>query len=191
MGWTSYRAQYYNKNGKVDRKKELESGFSDRCEVVASSMVGSTYYGAIKDKETGIVSGHVILTSTDWKDGWSNFGYKIMSEDCGPFSYQCPVKVLDALSPTTNKTALEWRQACRKWHEEQKEKTKTGIGGLPVGTVIEVVCPMDTSRFNKGDSVILTKCRIASKKRPVWAGDGFYWTRNVVSKIKEYKILKA
>ena len=52
MGWTEYHASHY-KNGKVDRKAEcnayflegLNEGFFD---VLKSSMVGSTYYAAVK-----------------------------------------------------------------------------------------------------------------------------------------------
>ena len=52
MGWTSYNAQYY-KNGTVDRKKECdeywEGGLNrGHFKVLKSTMVGSTYYAAVK-----------------------------------------------------------------------------------------------------------------------------------------------
>lgn len=42
-----------------------------------------------------------------------NFGYKDMDETMGPYAYDCPPDILDMLSPTDNKTANEWRDACR------------------------------------------------------------------------------
>ena len=47
MGWTEYHAAYY-KNGKVDRKAELDAMYNwedenRKVEVLKSSMVGSTY----------------------------------------------------------------------------------------------------------------------------------------------------
>ena len=59
MGWTSYHATHY-KNGMVDRKAECDSIFNDvmvtrdsdipigKFEVLKSTMVGSTYYAAVK-----------------------------------------------------------------------------------------------------------------------------------------------
>ena len=53
MGWTSYHAQYYTKSGRVDRKREcdaywLEGLNAGHFAVVKSSMVGATYYAAIR-----------------------------------------------------------------------------------------------------------------------------------------------
>ena len=52
MGWTSYHAEHY-KNGKIDRKAECDAYFLEglnrgHFDVLKSSMVGSTYYAAIK-----------------------------------------------------------------------------------------------------------------------------------------------
>lgn len=129
MGWTSYHATEYQK-GKIDRKKEVEKNFNlDDYEVIKSAMYGSTYYAAIKTKETGDVLGYVCLTSVDNKD-YYNFAYKGMSEDMGPYAYDCPASILKLLTPTESEYANDWRKACWDRKEEKKilkklpEKTK-------------------------------------------------------------------
>ena len=58
MGWTEYHATHY-KHGKIDRKAECDELFNDfmvdknnnrigKFEVLKSTMVGSTYYAAVK-----------------------------------------------------------------------------------------------------------------------------------------------
>ena len=132
MGWTSYCASHY-KNGKVDRKAECDNIFNGdmvswsedhkvigRYEVLKSSMVGSTYYAAVKrtkfatetEPELSRVFAAICLTSTNIKD-YYNFSYKDMDESCGPYQCDCPKGILDLLSPTENEYALQWRQACR------------------------------------------------------------------------------
>lgn len=83
MGWCSYHATHY-KNGKVDRKSEMDERFTQhehegsdfnggichypQMTVIKSAMVGSVYYAAVETKRTGeepIVWAAICLTSTD------------------------------------------------------------------------------------------------------------------------------
>lgn len=53
MGWTSYHATHYKKNGTIDRKAECDAYFMDglnagHYRVVKSALVGSVYYAAIE-----------------------------------------------------------------------------------------------------------------------------------------------
>ena len=136
MGWTFRNARHYKTNGDVDRKAEVDSMYTyenDTCKVsvLKSRMVGSVYYGAIKVEENGetTVHGSVVLTSSDKPD--FDFGYKAMSETCGPYYFDCPKSILELLSPTDNQNALEWRQACRENLAMPK------LSNLPVGSIIE------------------------------------------------------
>jgi hypothetical protein len=55
------------------------------------------------------------------------FIYKDMSEDCGPFYYDMPARLLDQLdklAPNAPESALNWRAKCRA-HIAAKRKTKT------------------------------------------------------------------
>lgn len=142
MGWTYKPAKFY-KNGKVDRKAELDAEFtwsneSGSGEILKSTMVGTTYYAAFKRTRTNgesEVYAIVTLTHID-RNSWCNFGYKDMSEDMGPCEHGCPENILSLLSPTDNEYALQWRAACR---EERKRKSeKSSLSLLPVGTVIEI-----------------------------------------------------
>ncbi len=41
-----------------------------------------------------------------------NFGYKDMDETMGPYETECPQRILELLTETDNKNALEWRRKC-------------------------------------------------------------------------------
>ena len=104
MGWTSYHANYYKKNGEIDRKAECDAYWQEglkrgHFKVLRSSMVGSTYYAAVKPllrrtrdghdtyepipEEEQNVFGAVFLTAIDMHD-FFNFAYKDMNETYGP-----------------------------------------------------------------------------------------------------------
>ncbi|MBP0960006.1 MAG: hypothetical protein J5992_07760 [Oscillospiraceae bacterium] len=144
MGWTSYHADFY-KNGKVDRKAELDHTYNYENEnqtvrVLKSSMVGSTYYAAVevvpKNGEDRSVTAAVVLTSTDMKD-WYNFSCKCMDETCGPGESECPKSILKLLTPTTYEYAKAWRKRC--WDNLEKKNSPLSLGKLPVGTKISFV----------------------------------------------------
>ena len=173
MGWTEYHATHY-KNGKVDRKAELDAMYNwedenRKVEVLKSSMVGSTYYAAVKscNKANGYerVGAAVCLTSTNQKD-YYNFAYKDMDETCGPYKYDCPKGILDLLSPTDNEYALEWRKQC--YDSIAKKKNPNSLGKLPVGTIIKVVMPFNTKYFREGQEVRL-------QKRTKWGSNRTEW----------------
>ena len=139
MGWTGTFVQCIgNSPNAKERKAELDRliNHGDMQEVKKSAMVGTTYYAAVRIKETNDIYGLVILTQGQQKgDTYGcNFYYKDMTETCLPGYYDCPKGILDLLSPTKNEYALEWRAKCR----EQLEKKKNGnsISKLPIGTKV-------------------------------------------------------
>lgn len=183
MGWTSYHAEYY-KNGKVDRKAECDAYFMEGLnrgyyEVVKSTMVGSTYYAAVKPlkqyrRDNRIIKipekdqkvfGVVFLTSCDMKDFY-NFSYKEMDESVGPCYYDCPASILKLLSPTDNDYANKWRQKC--WEQIEKNKKNNNFKKLPYGTIIKITMPYDTKYFKKGDVVKLRKDQNWLSNRTLW-----------------------
>lgn len=188
MGWTSYRAETQYKNGRyvVDRKAECDKIFNDdmvswgdehkvigKFEVLKSSMVGSTYYAAVKrtkfatetEPELSQVFAAICLTSTNMKD-YFNFAYKDMDESCGPYQCDCPKGILDLLSPTENEYANEWRKQC--YENLAKKKNPNAFNKLPVGTRIKVVMPCDTNYFKAGQEVSLQKRTKWSSNRTEW-----------------------
>lgn len=124
MGWTSYDAANYKINKKgikvIDKKAECDSLFDDKHKVLKSSVVGNVYYAAIEndDKEVYAI---VILISTSRSDGF-NFGYKDMTEFCGPYETKCPKSILKMLTPTDDKYANEWRKKCWNYNNGPKLK---------------------------------------------------------------------
>lgn len=165
MGWTWYVASHY-KNGKVDRKAECDAYFMESLNaghyrVEKSSMVGSVYYAAVTNlkkydaenktyidiiEEEQETFGVVFLTSTNMKDFY-NFGYKDMTEDMMPYYFDCPKSILNLLSETDNKNALEWREMC--WNKINNRENKPSLGKLPIGTVIEFEYGGKTVRYEK------------------------------------------
>lgn len=137
MGWTST-----NRAAMMSTRAFLENEFPTmlgECgEIVASGMDGSTFYAAVRQKDSGEVWALVVLTQRS--SGYYNFSYKEMSESMGPNEVGAPAKVLDALTPTEDQYALEWRQECR----EQLAK-RAAAKKVKAGTVIEFEQPVKFS----------------------------------------------
>lgn len=170
MGWTSYRATHYNKNGSVNRKAEMDEHWTQRehngypeLNVLKSRMVGAIYYAAIEEKRNGKVESVfavVGITSTKWGDGWSNFGYKDMTEKSGPGYYDCPNAILKLLTPTSDEYALEWRKKC----EENLQKEK--LSDLPIGTRIKFI------NYAGKERILYKHAPAYQFKRPFWMVEG-------------------
>ena len=206
MGWTSYHATHYKK-GKIDRKAECDAYFLEglnvgHYEVLKSAMVGSTYYAAVKPlkkhggkdengkdiyvdipDEEHEVFGVVFLTSTDSKD-YFNFSYKNMCESVGPYKRECPKGILDLLTPTDSEWANEWRKDC--YANLAKKKDPNNLNNLPVGAVIKVTMPFDTTFYKEGDEVTLTKREGWSTKRPSWYSSRARFTAGLMKTLDGY-----
>ena len=100
---------------KIDRLEECRKEFGRQpswATIVKDALVGTTYYAAMKDTKTNEVWGLVALTDIDNGE----FGYKDMSEDMCPYYFDCPIEILELLSPTENENAIEWRKCCYARH---------------------------------------------------------------------------
>lgn len=168
MGWDYTHATHYKKNGRIDRKAEVDKHYNwqdekMKVQVLKSCMVGSTYYGAIQVTyfETGKreVTASVVLTRTDCRE-YFNFGTKGMSECVGPGEANCPASILKLLTPTDDEYALEWRKRCNA-AIEQKNSPKA-LSNLPIGAVI---------RYTRWDGQIMELLKHPAGyqfKRPFW-----------------------
>lgn len=134
MGW-----DYHHEVAPYDRRAICRRQIGNGYEVVRDAVVGTTYYAAVKSPHDGSVSAVIILTHID-RAGYCNFGMKFMDEECGPFKCECPKSVLDALSPTDNRYAIEWREKCRA------NKKDTTLKDAPVGAKLKVELKDGTSR---------------------------------------------
>jgi hypothetical protein len=174
MGWLFYDSHYRYPNGRVNRKQEMDSKFTERYTVLKSTMSGSTYYAALKDGETGDVTAYVALTSSDSKRG-HNFGYKGMCETAGPYCHDCPKSILDLLTPIENDFANAWRERCRERITEKKLEAE--FAKLPEGTVAIWTCPWDMTYSKKGDVMKIKKGISARKSRKLtyWYPQGMHY----------------
>lgn len=57
-------------------------------------------------------------------DGW---GYKDMTESCGPFHYSCPLGYLELVPDDGINTGVhaEWREEVRAWHDRSKDRRRS------------------------------------------------------------------
>ena len=200
MGWTSYHATYYNKHGEIDRKRECDAYWLEGLnrgyfEVIKSSMVGATYYGAIRalkrrtknntvediPENEQSVFGVVFLTKTDCRS-YYNFCYKDMDETMGPYAYDCPAGVLSTLTDTDNENAIEWRNKCRESLFSKKEyrKNRSILTDLPVGSVIKFASQGSycNGTINPGDTITLQKCY--NIKHPFWFDGKYRWPLKLI-----------
>lgn len=196
MGWSfEYSAKHYKPNGSVDRKKCLDDLFTWECEskdtegyvgcrILKSAMVGREYYGAcekyhVKDgkEERDYVVAVICLTCGKGRDG-TQWGYKDMSEDCGPYYYKCPNSILELLTSARSECASEWREKCREYNKQKKEKAKN---------------PVDVSFVPPGVSVIRRRGNVLIYNENV-RKSGYTWIRYtkwtlenaMISFLKEY-----
>lgn len=147
MGWTTY----HRPKGESDRthfERELLAGTD--YEIVECATVRSVFYAAVRTKATGDVWALVVLLRR--MRGYHNFGYKDLEETVGPVEANAPAKVLDALTPTDNEYAAEWRQRCRDNLVKRADARKRQEA-VTVGVVIQTTVPLhfanglDASRF--------------------------------------------
>lgn len=108
-----------------------QEGSTRGLKVLSSSCPGNrVYYAATQEMANG-VGGEIfaIVCLVRWnprdKEGYI-FGYKDMEESMGPCEDECPARILDMLSPTDNKNALDWRARCRANNALRSRKLNDG-----------------------------------------------------------------
>ena len=191
MGWTE--TYYYSKLTQKERRQELDKLFtwenaSSAYSIERSAIVGNTYYAAVRqeNKETQAIDvWGVVCLMSERKDGcgyW--YGYKDMSEDMGPYYYDCPVAILDLLTPTDNEDANEWRDKCREYAKKPK------LSKLKEGDIIRFICPWQTTYHEQGDEITLTKTvayrswhangRSRTSYRWTESNGRIYWKSNMI-----------
>jgi hypothetical protein len=142
MGWTSM----HRDKGLTDRdffEREFPQTLTERGEVVACGTKNNVFYAAVRERETNEVWALVVLLRRG--RGHFNFSYKEMEETMGPVESSCPASVLEALTPTTNEYALQWRARCAARLERLAQQPK-----VKRGTRVRFA---DAMTFSNGDEV--------------------------------------
>ena len=122
MGWTTYNISKTTTTDQALRRELSYAGTAGLWEVLDSATVGAVWYGIIKRTIDGeaVHFGMVCLTQRSNKYPRSlyiEFGFKEMTEDCGPFYYDAPLRILDKLdelAPNPAPAAAAWRAQCRE-----------------------------------------------------------------------------
>jgi hypothetical protein len=120
MGW-SYMTSL---NGHKTPRQYLDAQLTYETSQLTAKVLASAlcnlrvYYAAVehiaKETQKRDVFAAVCLVRYNPRDkeGYI-FGYKDMNEDMGPCEEGCPGKILDLLTPTDQKNAIDWRARCR------------------------------------------------------------------------------
>ncbi|MFC7345042.1 DUF6927 domain-containing protein [Saccharopolyspora griseoalba] len=124
---------------------------------MASTTAFSTLLSATS---TAKVWALIVLMSK--QRGWIT--YKDMCETVGPYEAQAPAKVLNALSPTDNEHALEWRRQCRANLDRERE-VRARKQTIREGTVIEVAPALT---MPSGDKAARFRCIVRDKSLFRW-----------------------
>jgi hypothetical protein len=120
--WNKTKAQLLEELRESDR-------FTKPWVILHSSVVGNNHWYLLHNPETKQVNIGLDMLSAGGKDeGW---GYKPLTENCGPCEVNCPLTFLARASEPTG-YAIEWREKVRAHHAKRKEKK-----GLCTGSVVK------------------------------------------------------
>jgi hypothetical protein len=133
MGWTSYKINTSAKTDEVLRRElNCTSAEHGTWEVLESATVGAQWYGIIK--RTPVVADPVyyaMIVLTERKpikgSDMTEFGFKEMTEDMGPYYYGMPLRMLNKLEtlvPVVDGFAAKWREGVRMHHARKAAKAK-------------------------------------------------------------------
>lgn len=132
MGWLTFHETRSAKQFFTDMYAD-EKG----CELLDIAIVGfRTAFLAIRDKEKNYVYCQTYMLHRAPKD-YYNFGYKPISEFCGPNTDNCPKRIIDLLTPIEEiakicpefgedslKWAKNWRERCIANKKQSQERNK-------------------------------------------------------------------
>lgn len=106
-----------------DSKKELiehlerESAFCEGYTALKHSTVGNNHWSLVKKSDGKIMIFLELMSGSN-----NEWGYKSLSEDCGPVAVNCPISFIKAASETDSKYANEWRAKVLKEHAAKKNR---------------------------------------------------------------------
>jgi len=93
-----------------------------------------------------------------------NFGYKDLTDRCGPVVADCPARILDLLTETDHQTANEWRARCRRNLEKRMPK---------IGVTVHFDRPI---QFSDGtEQTDFTVVRVGKRRKLLRGSNGLYY----------------
>ncbi len=82
-----------------------ENHLGDRC---VAAAVKTEYWGR------SIVQGVIVVVRPKPEAGTDFYQIDALADTDGPYANFCPERILDILTPTDDRMALEWRERCRQ-----------------------------------------------------------------------------
>ncbi|HRS26576.1 MAG TPA: hypothetical protein P5140_08565 [Methanofastidiosum sp.] len=136
MGWTyTYKDKSESMFDFFSREFNYDNERSIGTVVDCAVKNFKTAYIAYKlyDKNTGEFKVIALICYLSFvRNSNNNIGYKNMDETMGVCSYECPMRILKLLTPTTDKNALEWREKCWDNIKAVKQRPKIKVGDIVV-----------------------------------------------------------
>lgn len=123
MGW-SFSMIDIGKSATVSMLVSKEQ-FGTQYTPLEHRVVGNHLWQLVRIEVTGRLTIFLDLLAKERGGGWANKG---MSEDSGPYHYDCPLSLLDKASPTTGGYAAEWREKVRAHHAAKAATPKPAPG---------------------------------------------------------------
>jgi hypothetical protein len=135
MGWTSYNINTTATTGDIltrEMSQDSANGTRTSWTVEQAATVGATWYAIMKRQPTdgpAIFYGLVVLTERRpiRGTGLTEFFYKDLSEECGPYECAMPARMLarlETLAPNPQGYAAKWREAVKQHHANKRAKAK-------------------------------------------------------------------
>jgi len=130
MGWTSFKINTTATTDEILRREmtqDDQGGTRTSWTVEQAATVGATWYAIMKRQPTdGPAVFYALICLTQRRTikgtGQTEFFYKDMTEDCGPYAYTMPARMLarlETLAPNPQGYAEKWRDSVR-WHHAKK-----------------------------------------------------------------------
>jgi hypothetical protein len=134
MGWTYFADHNQRETRAAIIRREFEHTPTEKNPVGYGfeyiTERGATVYAIMWRETVGaprVYFGMVFMT----KRAKGEFGYKDVSEDCGPYQYGAPLKMinmLDQLAPDPSGYAAGWRAAVRERHAAKRARPVFAVG---------------------------------------------------------------
>lgn len=139
MGW-SFEVQERSRKDFVDSIRS-QAHFGPGYTYLDGRAVGNHIWGLVRDESAGRKFITLDLIAKERNGGW---GYKGMSEDMGPYHYDCPLSLIERATDPTNDSAREWRQKVIAYHAARAKAGKAEVGRLvwSCGTVYRLLGPL-------------------------------------------------
>lgn len=120
MGWL-FSSRWENQKA-VETHLIEQLTHSDQVVLDTSSCWGEFYALCERNGERFIIVCLIKGTKAS-RYKCAEFGYKDMTESCGPYYFNCPERILSK-STDMSESAVEWREKCRTVRKEKSIQTK-------------------------------------------------------------------